>query len=188
MFGRVVSSLRTRSPQDAGKPGAPGGDDDDGEKYEEYLGVLDPLLEKSAQAELKLSATRKGDKVTITALVAKLAATGDDVRLRVALVEEQVEYRGSNGVALHHHVVRAMPGGDAGTVIKEKATKKTFTVDVAELRKKLTAYLDKYNEKRPFPNKNRPLEMKKLKVIAFVQNDKNNAVMQAAQVDVKEAE
>ncbi len=165
-----------------------GSDEDAVERYDQYLGIIEPMLEKPAQAELKLSASRKGDKVTIAADVSKLAATGDDVRLRVALVEEQVEYRGSNGVALHHHVVRAMPGGDAGTVIKEKATKKTFTVDIAELRKKLTAYLDKYNEKRPFPNKNRPLEMKKLKVIAFVQNDKNNTVMQAAQVDVKEAE
>ncbi len=44
---------------------------------------------------------------------------------------------------LHHHVVRAMPGGDAGTVMKEKTSKKNFTADVEELRKKLKAYLDK---------------------------------------------
>jgi hypothetical protein len=173
-----------------GKVGAPGGggDVDATEKYEEYLGVIEPLLEKRPQAELKLSATRTGDKVTINAEVANLAETGDDVRLRLALVEEQVAYKGSNGLPLHHHVVRAMPGGDAGTVMKEKTTKKTFTVDIADLRKKLNAYLDKYNEKRPFPSKDRPLEMKKLRVIAFVQNDKNGEVMQSAQVDVKGAE
>jgi hypothetical protein len=173
-----------------GKVGAPGGggDDDATDKYEAYLGVVEPMLEKAAGAELKLSATRKGDKVTIDAEVSKLAETGDDIRLRLALVEEQVAYKGSNGLPLHHHVVRAMPGGDAGTVIKEKSTKKTFTVDIAELRKKLNAYLDKYNEKRPFPSKDRPLEMKKLRVIAFVQNDKNEEVMQSVQVDVKGAE
>ena len=66
--------------------------------------------------------------------------------------------------------------------------KKTFTVDVEELRKKLKAYLDKYGEKRPFPNKDRPLELKKLRVIAFVQNDKNGEVMQSAQVEVGGAE
>jgi hypothetical protein len=169
-----------------GKPGAPGGggEDDATEKYEEFLNVVEPLLEKPAKAELKLSANRKGDKVTIDAEVANLGETGDDIRLRLVLVEEQVAYKGGNGLPIHHHVVRAMPGGDAGTVMKDKATKKTFTVDIAELRKKLKAYLDKYNEKRPFPGKDWPLEMKNLKVIAFVQNDKNLELLQAVQVDV----
>lgn len=81
-----------------------------------------------------------------------------------------------------------MPGGDAGTVLDKKTVKKTFTVNVDDLRKKLTAYLDKSNEKNPFPNKNRPLELKKLKVIAFVQNDKNGEVLQAAQAEVTAVE
>jgi hypothetical protein len=155
------------------------------EFYDEYQRVIDAMLEKEAKAEIKLAAVRKGDKVSISVEVGKLAETGDAVHLRLALVEEQVAYRGANGVAVHPHVVRSMPGGEAGVVLKEKAFKKTYTVDLAQLRKDLKAALDKAAEKRPFPTKERPLELKKLRVVAFVQDDKKFAVLQAAQADVK---
>jgi hypothetical protein len=173
-----------------GQPAARGGGtmSDAGEKYEEYLGVIEPLLEAASKGQIKLSATRAGDKVEIKAEVSNLAQTGDDVRLRLALVEEEVSYKGTNGVPRHHQVVRAMPGGDEGTVMKDKTAKKTVTVDLAKLKKDLTAYLDDYAKKRPFPHKDRPLELKKLRVIAFVQNDKSGEVLQAAQVEVKGAE
>ena len=161
-----------------------GGAEDAADKYEQYQKVIAALLERPARAELKLAAVRKGDKVNITVEVANLEETGDDVRLRVVLVEEQAAYKAANGVTVHPNVVRGMLGGDAGTVLKEKTTKKTFAVDVAELRKKLNASLDKTAEKRPFPDKERPLEMKKLRVVAFVQNDKTFEVLQAAQADV----
>jgi hypothetical protein len=54
----------------------------------------------------------------------------------------------------------------------------------ASLKKKLADYLDKHAAKRPFPGKERPMELKKLKVVAFVQNDRGGEVLQAAQVDV----
>jgi hypothetical protein len=169
-----------------GRVAAPGGGDRDDalEKYEEYVEGLDPLLETVPKAELKLSTTRKDGKITIATEVDKLAATGDEVRLRVVLIEEQVTYKGRNGLPVHHHVVRSMPGGADGTAIKEKSLKKSFTVDVAELKKKLTEYLDNHEKKRPFPNKERSLELKKLKVVAFVQNDRGGEVLQAVQVDV----
>jgi hypothetical protein len=171
-----------------GKTAAEGGGDRDdaAEKYEEYVEVIDPLLETPAKASLKLEATRKDGKINITAEVDKLPVTGDEVRLRLALVEEEVGYKGRNGLAVHHHVVRAMPGGADGTVMKEKSAKKTFTVDLAELKKKLGDYLEKHNSKRPFPGKERPMDLKKLKVVAFVQNDRGGEVLQAAQADVPE--
>jgi hypothetical protein len=174
----------------SGRPGASGGGDRDDapEKYEEYLEAINPLLESAAKASLKLSAERKDGKVVVTAEVGGLAVTGDDVRLRLALVEEEVSYKGKNGLPVHHHVVRAMPGGPDGAVLKDKTFKKTFTVDVEEVKKKLKEYLERYAERRPFPGKERPLELKKLKVVAFVQNDKGGEVLQAAQVDVPAAE
>ncbi len=162
-----------------------GGDRDDAaEKYDDYVEVIDPLLEQEPKASLKLAAAAKDGKVTINVEVDKAAAAGDEVRLRVALVEEEVGYKGRNGLPVHHHVVRAMPGGAEGTVLKEKSLKKTFTVDLAELKKKLGEYLDKHGAKKPFPGKERPLELKKLKVVAFVQNDRGGEVLQAAQADV----
>ncbi|MFO0880294.1 MAG: DUF1223 domain-containing protein [Gemmataceae bacterium] len=171
-----------------GRPAAGGGGskDDALEKYEEFMEVLEPMLESAPKAEVKLSATRKGEKISIDAEVDKLEETGDDIRLRLVLVEEEVTYKGSNGLPEHRHVVRTMPGGPDGVPLKEKSLKKSFTVDLDELKKQLKDYLEKANEKRPFPNKERPLELKKLKVVAFVQNDKGGEIFQAAQVAVPE--
>jgi hypothetical protein len=170
-----------------GKPGPAGGGDlaDAPEKYAEYVAALTPLLETAAKAKLTATATRKGDKIDVNAEISGLAETGDDIRLRFVLVEEQVDYTGGNKLPSHHHVVRALPGGPDGIALKEKTAKKTVTVNLGDLRKDLTDYLDKYAARRPFPNKERPLDLKKLFIVAFVQNDENGEVLQATQVEVK---
>jgi len=169
-----------------GKPTAPGGGgfNEASGKYDQYVGAITPLLEKAPKATIMIGAARKGDKVTIKTDICDLKETGADVRLRVVLVEEEVGYTGGNKMAKHHHVVRALPGGSAGTVLKEKTATKEFTVDLEELRKKWGDYLDRVAKDDQFPNKNRPLEFKNLFVVAFVQNDETGEVLQAAQVEV----
>jgi len=154
----------------------------------DYRVVINPLLEKPARAQLKASATRQGDKIDIQAEVSDLEKPGDKVRLRFALVEEQVRYVGGNQVRFHHDVVRALPGGADGFPLKEKNAKQTASVNLAELRKNLSSYLDDFAKQRPFPNDRRPLELKKLRVVAFVQDDETKEVLQATQVEVKGAE
>ncbi|MFO0930030.1 MAG: hypothetical protein U0736_23900 [Gemmataceae bacterium] len=170
-----------------GRQAAPGGggSDDAIDKYDEYVDVLAALLEAPAKATVQVSAARKGDKVEIAAEVGKLDETGEDVRLRLLLVEKEVAYKGTNGIAVHSHVVRAMPAGVYGVALTDKSYKKTFTVNLDELRKQLKEYLDKYQEKRPFPTKERPMELKELAVVAFVQSDKTGAVLQSVWADVK---
>jgi hypothetical protein len=171
-----------------GKPGAPGGGGSDlgPDKYEDYLGVIGPQLEEPAKAKLKATAAKKGNKVAITAEVSDLAATGNDVRLRLALVEEEIAYTGGNKLPSHHHVVRAFAGGAEGTPMKEKAGKKEVTVDLDEVRKTITDYLAKYAETNKFPGKEPAVDLKKLSVVAFVQNDETGEVLQAVRVEVKE--
>ena len=170
-----------------GTPKAEGGGDIDAakDKYFDYRDVINPLLEKPARAQLKASATRQGDKIDIQAEVSDLEKPGDKVRLRFALVEEQVRYVGGNQVRFHHDVVRSLPGGADGFPLKEKTAKQTASVNLAELRKSLSDYLDQSAKQRPFPNERRPLELKKLRVVAFVQDDETKEVLQATQVDVK---
>ena len=55
----------------------------------------------------------------------------------------------------------------------------------AELRKQLTAYLDDFSKKEEIKWKAKPLDLKKLRVIAFVQNDATREVLQADEVEVK---
>jgi hypothetical protein len=169
-----------------GKPGPPGGGgfNEAQGKYDQYLGVITPELEKAPKAVIKVAASRKGEKVTIKTDISDLKETGTDVRLRVALVEEEVAYTGGNRMAKHHHVVRALPGGAAGTVLKDKTLSKEFTVDLDDLRKKWGEYLDRVAMEEPFPNKSRPMELKKLLVVAFIQNDETGEVLQAVQAEV----
>ena len=85
----------------------------------------------------------------------------------------------------HHHVVRAMPGGAEGVAIKDKAFKHAASTDLADVRKELTGYLDEFGKTRPFPKSDRPMDMKELKVIALVQNDKTKEIVQAVQIEVE---
>jgi hypothetical protein len=171
-----------------GRLDAPGGGgvDEAEEKYKEFLGIIEPALEKQSKANLKVSAAQKGNKIDITADVSDLQMPGDKLKLRLALVEDTVVYKGSNGIDKHHSVVRAFPGGVKGLALKDKSGKHTASVDLDEVRKGLAKYLDSYAEKEgPFPTKERPLDLKKLRVVAFVQNDQTKEVLQAAQTDVK---
>jgi hypothetical protein len=172
-----------------GRPGAGGGGrkESANEKYDEYVGVIDPLIDGQAKAKVQVGAVQKGNKIEITGNVSDVEKPGDNVRLRFALVEEMVKYQGGNKLEAHHHVVRSLPGGANGFALKEKTLKQTVTVDLDELRKKTKEYLDDYNKKREFPNKERPLELKNLRVVAFVQNDATKQVLQSAETEIKAA-
>jgi hypothetical protein len=80
-----------------------------------------------------------------------------------------------------------MPGGAEGTTLKDgKATFET-TVKVDDLRKGLEKYLSDFTQKRGnFPSAP-PLDLTKLAVVAFVQDDSDKSVLNAAMVEVPEA-
>jgi hypothetical protein len=158
-----------------GYPGAEG-------KYKEYTKLIDPLLEKTTDVKVNGKVGRTGDKLNIAVEVA--GAEGDDVKLRLVLIEETVKYGGGNQLRMHHHVVRAMPGGAKGVAINNKTFKHTASVDLSEIRKGLSEYLDEKSASMSFPKPDRPMDMKNLHVIAFVQNDKTKEILQAVQMDV----
>lgn len=171
-----------------GAPGPAGGGSLDAAqaKYDAYVTAVNPVLEKGGvRPQLTVKATRKGDVLDIEATVRDVAMPGEDVRLRLALVEQVVEYTGANGLPRHTSVVRDYPGSPAGLAIPEKSYSRNVSVDVSELRRRLRANLEKTNETTPFPSKVWPLELKKLRVVAFVQNDKTRAVLAVAAVEVK---
>lgn len=164
-----------------------GGREDAQETYDEYMAALPALLHQTARAKVSATAKREGTKVTIAVEASADKGAGERPRLRCVLVEEEVDYTGANGVAKHHHVVRSFPGGVEGMKLTAgNSIKKSLTVDLAALKKDLTTYLDKVAEDTPFPKKDRPMDLKKLRVVAFVQDDATNEVLQAAQADVTE--
>jgi hypothetical protein len=173
-----------------GKPTKPmGGPKDNGEaSYDSLRGEINEALETDAAPSLKLAADRKGDKIDINAEVSGLKDPGENVKLRLVLIEEVARYPGGNGQRLHHHVVRALPGGADGLALKDATAKQSVKVDLAELRKALDQYVLKYNRgDRTFSDDEHPFDLKKLKVVALIQDDGSKEILQAVQVDVPDA-
>ena len=152
-------------------------------KFDQYREILNPLLEKTTAMKLAGKASRDGDRISIAIDLDGTEST-DDLKLRLLLVEDTVKYVGGNKLRFHHHVVRAMPGGAEGVAVKSGAMKHTATADVVAIRKSLVNYLDEFSKDRPFPYAARPLDLKELKVIALVQNDKTREILQAVQIEV----
>jgi hypothetical protein len=168
------------------KPLPLGGSKEMGEKsFEVLTDALKESLDSEEQAKIKLTAEKTGDNVVIKANVSDLKDVGEDTKLRFALVEDVVRYAGGNGQRFHHHVVRSMPGGVEGFPLKEAKSKQEVKVNLADVKKELADYLTKTEKILKFPNDDRPLDLKNLKVVAFIQNDKTKEILQAAQVDVK---
>jgi len=180
--GGVPASLFNGQPKASGGGGVANAE----KKYEAYRAVIEPLLEDEASVKLTAKAERNGDKIDINVRVSGLADPGADKKLRILLAEETVRYLGSNKIRLHHNVVRAFPGGVAGQALNEAASKHSASISVGELRGQLTKYLDDFEASgRSFANPARPMAMNHLRVIAFVQDDSTQEILQAVQVNVE---
>jgi hypothetical protein len=155
-------------------------------KYTSFRKQIEEGLEKPAGVKLGLSIA-KGEKggFTAKAAVSDLEMPGEKMMLRFALAEERIRYTGGNGVRYHHMVVRSMPGGAKGIALPQKSAEHSVNFDPDAVRADLTKYLDAFaKSESPFPRPDRPLALKNLKLIAFVQNDATREILHAAQVDV----
>ena len=88
----------------------------------------------------------------------------------------------------HHHVVRALVGGPKGFRVKDKGIKQTASVDLAELRTQLAKYLKEIEKDNPVTKTDKVLEMDRLGVVLFVQNDETREVLQALHVPIRTEE
>jgi hypothetical protein len=155
--------------------------------YAAYRAIIDPLLDTPAACQVNATAKRLGNKIQIQAQVTGLQNPGQDKKLRLVLVEETVRYLGGNGIRFHHQVVRAMPGGAVGKALTEKNSRTEEMVDVQDLRKTLSAYLDDFVMNQGlFPQPWRPMNLVNLRVLALVQDDATHEILQATQVEVVE--
>jgi len=172
-----------------GKLGPPGGGSAAGAEkaYTAFRKLVEEGLEKPAGAKLGLTIGKeeKG-ALSAKATVTDLDAPGEKMMLRFALAEERIRYVGGNGLKYHHMVVRAMPGGTKGFPLAKKSAEQTVAINPDELRATLNKYLDDFaKNESPFPRPDRPLALKNLKLVAFIQNDATKEVLQAVQVDME---
>ena len=106
----------------------------------------------------------------------------DPVRLRLVLAEEQVALRGGNGIREHEMVVRAMPGGTGGVELKDGKLRYEGKVDLKAIKRQLDDYLRAFEEAQKTTFSSKPLDLSRLHLVAFVQNDQTKEVYQAATI------
>ena len=185
LFGRNLGAPRVLID---GKPQAKlgGGTIKDAkDKYKDLTSALDEELEKPGKAKIALTVAKDDKGLKVTAKVSDVEKPGEKMTLRFAVIEPKVRFDGASGVRYHANVVRAVPGGAAGFPVAKKDLEQSVVVNAEEIRKELIAHLDDFSKQAEFPRSDRPMALKNLKIIAFVQDDATLEVLNAVQIDLE---
>jgi hypothetical protein len=154
------------------------------EVYRRLLKTIEPVLAEATDVKIELSAEAKDGKVAISARADGPEAFPKEVHLHLVLAEDKVPFLAGNGIRSHEMVVRAMPGGPDGLPPKKGKLTYTGEVDLAQLKSQLAKHLARIESQSGTEFSEKPLELKSLHLVAFVQNDDTDEVLQAAAVPV----
>lgn len=150
-------------------------------KFKQYKGAIDPLLSAAPAVVLKAQAARAGDTVKVTVDFDK---TIPGAEYHVVLVQNEENYKGSNGLQFHKLVVR-----DIATL--DPAAAKTAVFDLAASEKAADAYLTEFEKiYTRIPNfkwtvRHNTIARQGLKVVFFVQEKDSKKVLNAVVAEVK---
>ena len=156
---------------------------------------IESELESPAQAQITLTGTVEGDLVKANVTVDEVKTPSVDLKLQIALTEEEVRYTGENGIRFHPMVVRSLGGKDAnGFALTGSApTKVEWTFDVKAMSSELKKYLDSYEQQGhrgdtfTFSEKKFQIDPNKLSLVAFVQNMKTKEILQTVYIKLSPA-
>jgi hypothetical protein len=151
--------------------------------YASLRKVVDPLLAETSKISIELSAEADGDSITTSAVVTGAETYPESWRLRVVLAESEIVHRAPNGIRMHEMVVRSMPGGFEGISPAEGKLEFKDSISLQQVRQEIEEYLGRVPG-LPIP----PMEMTHLHVVAFVQDDTDQQILQAASVPVRRLE
>ncbi len=178
---------------DGVKEGKGGGPRDLAQRvYARIEPLLERRLETGAEARIKLKAWLKGETIKVKATADRIAGAPRALRLRLALAEDDVYYIGENRVRVHLMVVRKLAGeADAGLAFNgARGARFEHTFDLARISAEIKEYLDDYEARNrddevKFSEKKYRLDAGKLAVVAFVQDETNQRILQASALKVK---
>ena len=146
--------------------------------------AVDSLLTEKTEISLKLSANAKDGTLNLSADVEGLENPAANLRLRLVLVEDETYFQAGNGIRKHEMIVRYMPGGFRGIAPKQGKLHFSKSVELSDLKQKLSDYLAAFEEGNNFEFPVKPLALDKLHLVAFVQDDSTREVLQSAAIPV----
>lgn len=152
-------------------------------KFMLYSDIIERQLKTPTTASVTVSASIKKNIISVSAKATAPKSKG--LKLRIALVEDEVYYKGANGVERHKFVVRKMLNGVEGISFGKNGTATVKQqVNLAAVQKELENYFKKANmefsEMGVMIKENKTkIDPKRLAIVAFVQDDSSREVLQA---------
>lgn len=147
-----------------------------------------PGVTIQGSAEIENDIVKVALKITSTKATPKSPLT-----IHVALVEKSIAYTGANGVNRHIYVVRDLVNGAEGDplTLKKKEVKYTAAIDVNEVRKGISSYLDDPTKDPSWrgtftgwKERTDTIDLSNLAVVAWVQDNITKEVFQSFFIDV----
>lgn len=140
--------------------------------------LVNEQLTEETDVTIELSASQQEDSIHVQSQVNGADPENKNLRLRIVLAESDINYTGFNSVRKHDMVVRSFVGGESGTAPVDGMLRFEGTIDLAALRKKLTEYLVEFEKGQEQKFRSKPVDLKNLSVVAFVQDDVTRQVIQ----------
>jgi len=153
--------------------------------YAVVRSIVDFRLKATNEVSIEATAAVESGELHVEAGV---TGVPDDVikpsRLRLAVVEDAIDMPAPNGIRHHELVVREMLGTAKG--IGSKGGKLTYSLQMplAELKEHLVDYLKRFEAGRGVNFPVRPLGLKPLSLVVWVQNDQTREVLQTVMVPI----
>jgi len=156
---------------------------------------IESELESPAQAQIAVTGSIAGDTVKANVVVDQIKTPSTDLRIQLALAEEEIRYTGENGIRFHPMVVRSLGGKDANgfALSASGPTTVEWTFDMKAMSDQLKKYLDDYEkgghrgDTFTFLDKKFQIDPNNLSLVAFVQDMKTKAVLQTVYVKLSAA-
>ena len=149
-------------------------------RYQQLYPRIKNLLSQISLVKLELKASLEGDVIKIQAEANNIPELRKNAKLRLLIVDPLIKFPAHNGIRFHEMIVRDAPGGIAGVEVKQGTAQIKIDRSITKLQKEILDGLKKYEENRSITFDFLPLELKRVRVIAFVQDDDTREILQAA--------
>ncbi len=150
--------------------------------YQGLKQLVTQRLKESSPLKVRVNARVEGDNLRIVSDVQGLDqlkdVTPEDLRLRIVIAEDEIHYLAKNGIRSHEMIVRRIVGGAEGIAPKDGQFKVSETIPLTDLKTSLAHYLKKYEDDEGIDFPAKPLDLKRLHIVAFLQNDDSHEVLQ----------